>query len=135
MPWNRTPRPSWAEHLPPSSRGPAARRAAVAVLTADTLEQVEPAVGPAGRQNFGPPVVVRVPNFNIPTDERLRHRGNDLSSPALGQLGQVRQLLGAADRSGATNDDHETNQTSYQVAHRDSAFVVALRTAVGNQSS
>ena len=37
MPWNRTPRPSWAEHLPPSSRGPAARRAAVAVLTAGAL--------------------------------------------------------------------------------------------------
>ncbi|ANY10865.1 transglycosylase family protein [Pseudonocardia sp. HH130630-07] len=37
MPRNRKPRPSWAEHLPPSSQGPAARRAAVAVLTAGAL--------------------------------------------------------------------------------------------------
>ncbi|GAA1092592.1 transglycosylase family protein [Pseudonocardia alni] len=37
MPLNRKRQPSWAEHLPPSHRGPAARRAAVAMLTAGAL--------------------------------------------------------------------------------------------------
>lgn len=37
MPRNRKPPPAWAAHLPPSHRGPAARRAAVAMLTAGAL--------------------------------------------------------------------------------------------------
>ena len=37
MRFPRKPRPAWADHVPQSSRGPVARRSAVAVLTAGAL--------------------------------------------------------------------------------------------------